>query len=241
MRQTYQYNYETNFRSLIRMEKEKVKIKAINKVTHDVLQIITDKPSGFKFHPGQATEVAIANDAWQNERRPFTFTSLPGDDFLEFTIKTYPSRNGVTNELLQLKVNDELILHDVFGTILYQGSGIFIAGGAGVTPFISILRDLYSKHETGDNKLIFANKTRKDIILEEEFRKMLKTNFINILSDEKVEGYDSGMLSEDFLKAHIAHERKTFYVCGPPPMMEAVLRQLSNLNIKKTSIVTEAF
>ena len=223
------------------MEKEQVKISAIKKVTHDVLQIRTDKPSGFKFHPGQATEVAIGKDGWQNERRPFTFTCLPGDNFLEFTIKTYPSRNGVTNELLQLKVNDELILHDVFGAILYQGPGVFIAGGAGVTPFISIFRDLNSKNEIADNKLIFANKTRNDIILEEEFRKMLNKNFINILSDEKAEGYDSGMISEGFLKAHIPHVNKKFYVCGPPPMMDAILSQLSNLNVKETAIVTEEF
>lgn len=223
------------------MEKHIVKIKVINKVTHDVLQIKTEKPSGFKFHPGQATEVAINKVGWQNERRPFTFTCLPGNNFLEFTIKTYPSRKGVTNQLLQLKVNDELILHDVFGAILYQGPGIFIAGGAGVTPFISIFRDLNSKNEIGDNKLIFANKTRNDVILEQEFRKMLNKNFINILSDEKAEGYDSGMISEGFLKSHIPDANKKFYVCGPPPMMDAILSQLSNLNVKETAIVTEAF
>jgi ferredoxin-NADP reductase len=129
----------------------------------------------------------------------------------------------------------------VFGTILYQGPGIFIAGGAGVTPFISIFRDLHSKNEIGDNKLIFANKTRNDIILEQEFRKMLNKNFINILSDEKAEGYDSGMISERFLKTHISDVNKKFYVCGPPPMMDAILSQLSNLSVKETAIVTEAF
>ena len=45
---------------------------------------------------------------WENERRPFTFTCLPSDTFLEFTIKTYPVRKGVTNELLKLNLNDEL-------------------------------------------------------------------------------------------------------------------------------------
>ena len=100
------------------------------------------------------------------EKRPFTFTCLPDDDYLEFTIKTYPSHKGVTNELLQLKQNDELILHDVFGAIAYKGEGVFIAGGAGVTPFISIFRFLRSKNEVGGNKLIFANKAKADIILE---------------------------------------------------------------------------
>ena len=177
------------------MEKQKVKIKSINKVTHDVLQIKTEKPHGFQFKPGQATEVSINKEGWQNEGRPFTFTCLPDDAFLEFTIKTYPAREGVTDQLLHLKANDELLLQDIFGAIAYKGEGIFIAGGAGVTPFISILRDLRSKNKIGDNMLIFANKTKKDVILEHEFREMLDRNFINILSDEKVNGYYHGLIS----------------------------------------------
>ena len=122
-----------------------VKIKSIDKVTHDVLQIVTEKPQKYNFTPGQATEISINKNGWKDEKRPFTFTCLPDNDYLEFTIKTYPSHKGVTNELLQLKKNDELILHDVFGAIAYKGEGVFIAGGAGVTPFISIFRYLQSK------------------------------------------------------------------------------------------------
>lgn len=223
------------------MEKHNVKIKSIGKVTHDVLQIKMDKPKGFKFQPGQATEVSINKEGWRDERRPFTFTCLPDDNFLAFTIKTYPSHNGVTNQLLMLKAGDELILHDVFGSILYQGEGTFIAGGAGVTPFIAIFRNLHSTGQLGANKLIFANKTRKDIILEQEFKKILGPNFINILSDEKAEGYSHGMITADFLKIHIKDINKKVYVCGPPPMMDAILAQLSGLKIKGDNVVTEAF
>jgi len=223
------------------MEKHVIKIRSIKKVTHDVLQIRAEKPNGFSFNPGQATEVSINKTGWENERRPFTFTCLPSDNFLEFTIKTYPVRKSVTNELLNLKVNDELILHDVFGTIIYQGEGVFIAGGAGVTPFISILRFLNSRNEIGSNKLIFANKTKKDIILEQEFKQMLNKNFINILSDEKTEGFSHGFISEDFLKANIDGTNKKFYVCGPDPMMDIIIKQLSNLNVAKASIIMEAF
>jgi ferredoxin-NADP reductase len=223
------------------MEKHLVKITSLGKVTHDVLQIRTEKPKGFSFIPGQATEVSINKTGWEDQRRPFTFTCLPSDSFLEFTIKTYPVRKGVTNELLSLKPNDELILHDVFGTINYQGEGIFIAGGAGVTPFISILRFLKSRNEIGNNKLLFANKTKKDIILEDEFRSILKSNFVNILSDEKAEGFSHGHISEDFLKANMSGTNKKFYVCGPDPMMDIVVKQLGNLNVDKGSIVMEAF
>lgn len=223
------------------MEQYVVKIKSINKVTHNVLRIVTEKPQAYSFTPGQATEVSINKNGWRNEKRPFTFTCLPDDDYLEFTIKTYPSHKGVTNELLQLKKNDELILHDVFGAIGYKGEGVFIAGGAGVTPFISIFRSLRSKNEVGDNKLIFANKTKGDIILEQEFKKLLGNNFINILSDEKANGYGHGYITEDFLRENITNLDKKIYLCGPEPMMEVVEKHLSNLGVETKSIIKEEF
>lgn len=223
------------------MEQHIVKIKSIGKVTHDVLQIVTEKPSGFTFTSGQATELSINKNDWEHEKRPFTFTSLPDSNYIQFTIKTYPSRKGVTNQLLQLKKEDELILHGVFGAIAYKGEGVFIAGGAGVTPFISIFRYLQSKNEVANNKLIFANKTKADIILEEEFKSLLGENFINVLSDEKIDGYANGYITEDLLKANIGDLNQNFYVCGPPPMMDAIEKMLSNLHIDKKLIIKEAF
>lgn len=221
------------------MESHIVKIKSIEKVTHDVRRFVLEKPDHYTFTPGQATEVAINKDNWREERRPFTFTCLPDDDYLEFTIKTYPIRKSVTNELLSLKPGDELILHDVWGAISYQGEGIFIAGGAGVTPFLSIFRYLHSINKTGDNKLIFANKTKSDIIHEEEFKRLLGDSFINILSDETIEGYEHGYITESLLKRNMSAAKSKFYLCGPPPMMHAVQNILSDLGVGDDSVVVE--
>jgi ferredoxin-NADP reductase len=223
------------------MEEHKVKIRSIDKITHDVLQIVTEKPRGYNFTPGQATEISIDKEGWKKEKRPFTFTCLPSDNYLEFIIKTYPDRKGVTNQLLKLKIKDELVLHEVFGAIEYKEEGIFIAGGAGVTPFISILRYLKSKNEIGANKLIFANKTKADIIHAKEFEELLGGNFINILSDEKVNGYANGQITEDFIRTNSEGFNKVFYVCGPPPMMDAVENQLANLHVADNLIVKESF
>ena len=223
------------------MEQHIVKIKSVQHITHDVLQIVTEKPQKYNFTPGQATEVAINKKEWKNEKRPFTFTCLPDNDYLEFTIKTYPLRKSVTNELLQLKKDDELILHEVFGAISYKGEGVFIAGGAGVTPFISIFRYLQSKNEVGDSKLIFANKTKEDIILEQEFKKLLGNNFINILSEQKADGYEYGQITVDFLQDNFGGINQYFYLCGPPPMMDFVERQLQNLNVDEKHIIKEEF
>jgi len=223
------------------MEQHIVKIKSIDHITHDVLRIVTEKPQQYTFTPGQATEVSINKKGWQNEKRPFTFTSLPEDDYLEFTIKTYPSHKSMTNEILRLKKDNELILHDVFGAINYKGEGVFIAGGAGVTPFISIFRYLHSKNEIGECKLIFANKKHDDIILEQEFKKLLGNNFINILSEEKANGYANGLITMDFLQDNFGGINQYFYLCGPPPMIEFVEKQLQDLNVGEKHIIKEEF
>ncbi len=230
-----------NVQKALAGEKYKVKIKEISYITHDVINIVTEKPENFKFNPGQATNIAINKNSWKNKERPFTFTSLPDDEYLEFVIKTYPSHKGVTNELLKVQKGDELILRDVYGTISYKGEGIFIAGGAGITPFISILRNLKLKNKIEGNKLIFANKTKKDIILKQEFKNLLGDNFINILSDEQTDEHYYGFITEDFIKEHYDNSEKYFYLCGPPPMIDAVEKQLKNLNVEKKFIVKEKF
>jgi ferredoxin-NADP reductase len=223
------------------MEEHIVRILNIEQVTHDVKAFRIEKPDGYSFIPGQATEVSINTPELRDEKRPFTFTGLNSAHYLEFTIKIYSQRNGITNALGKLKTGDELIIRDVWGDIAYKGIGAFIAGGAGITPFISILRDIHSKNEISGNVLVFANKTKADIILENEFKNLLGKDFINILSDEKAEGYFHGLINEDFLKANIPGIDRKFYVCGPPPMMNGILKQLANLGVSENSIIMDAF
>lgn len=218
-----------------------LKILSISKATPDVLHIVTDKPLDLQFLPGQAADISINKSPWEEELRPFTFTSLPTDATLEFLIKTYPSHHGVTNELLTLSENDELILHGVFGDIQYKGEGIFMAGGAGITPFVSIFKDLKSKGLVGNNKLIFANKTVEDIIEKEAFQDLLGENFINVLSQESVAGYETGYITEELISRCIDGTGLYYYLCGPEPMMDAVEGQLATLGISNEFIVKESF
>lgn len=223
------------------MKQQRVKIHTIEPLTHDVLRIVTDKPEGADFVPGQATEVFIDKPGWEKEGRPFTFTCTPDAPHLEFAIKTYPDHKGVTNELRTLEAGDSLIINGIFGAIRYRGEGTFIAGGAGITPFIAILRNLKAQNALGNNRLIFANKTAADIILHDELQAMLGERLFNILSDEKHDQYASGRVSEAFIKNSGAALDGYFYVCAPPPMMDAVAPQLAALGVPEDKVITEAF
>jgi ferredoxin-NADP reductase len=221
------------------METHNLIVKEVTYATHNVLRIVTEKPSHYSFKSGQATELSINKPGWQDKKRPFTFTCLPEDDYLEFTIKAYSAHEGVTNELLKLKKGDELIIGDSWGAINYQGEGVFIAGGAGITPFISIFRNLYSQNKIGANKLIFANDREEDIVNKDEFEKILGHNFINILALEKIDKYKYGFITEDFLKSKVSNFTQYFYLCGPPPMMKAVEGILVKLNVDPKAIIKE--
>jgi len=221
------------------MEEHIVKILNTERVTHDVKHYRVEKPKGYSFIPGQATEVAINLPRWENERRPFTFTSLNEWDHLEFTIKSYRDHDGVTNKLDQLKPGDELILHDVWGAIQYKGEGVFIAGGAGVTPFIAIFRQLNKDGKIANNSLLFSNKTSSDIIMKDEFTAMLGKNFINTLSKEKTNGYDHGQIDADYLKKKVPDFKRQFYICGPDAMVKSIQDILMQLDAADSVITVE--
>lgn len=221
------------------METHIAKIIGITQVTHDVKSFRLEKPAGYQFEPGQATELSINKPGWEEERRPFTFTSLREDPWIEFTIKGYADHKGVTNELHQLKVDDELILRDVWGAIEYKGPGCFIAGGAGITPFVAIFRRLDVDNRLKGNMLLFSNKTAADIIYESEFRKMLKKKAVFILTRETKKNYPHTTINEEYLTATINNFNQHFYVCGPDKMVAGINEILVKLGAKPDSVVFE--
>ena len=216
-----------------------VRVLSTRWVTHNVRQFMVDKPKGYTFVPGQATEVSLPSDKWKNERRPFTFTGLGEWDHLEFTIKIYPDRHGVTEQLGLLKNGDEIVLHDVWGAIQYKGEGTFIAGGAGITPFIAILRQLRRDGALGNNRLIFTNKTEKDIILKDQWDEWLGPKVQYVLSEEKAPGFVFGRIDEAWLKKNIQNFQQHFYVCGTDQMVSDVKKALENLGGKDTLVTVE--
>lgn len=221
------------------MEKHTVKILSVTEVTHDVKSFRIEKPDGYRFTPGQATEVSVNKPGWEEERRPFTFTSLNEEPTLEFTIKGYAAHNGVTQQIHQLQRGDELILRDVWGAIEYKGPGYFIAGGAGITPFIAILRQLKKDGQASGNVLYFSNKTALDVILEKELYDILGRNAHFILTKGDTPGYEHGYIDKAFLDTNVTDLRKPFYVCGPDKMITDVTAALEQMGVQPDAVVFE--
>ncbi|MFO7724440.1 MAG: FAD-binding oxidoreductase [Oceanipulchritudo sp.] len=216
-----------------------VTIREVHKLNHNVRRFTTSKPDGMTFEPGQATEVSIDKEGLREEGRPFTFTSLPENEFLEFTIKIYPSHEGVTDALDDLKAGDRLLISEPFGAITWKGPGVFIAGGAGVTPFIAILRKCANEGIGAGNMLLFSNSKSEDVFMAQELGALCKGNIQLTLTSENHPDYFHGRIDEAFLKERIDDYSQYFYVCGPPPMIEEVTEALKHLGAVRERIITE--
>lgn len=209
-------------------------------VTHDVKRFIVNKPEGFSVVPGQGVELAINQPGLSEQGRPFTPTGLAADQVLEFTIKGYADHaDGVTRRLHQLEPGAELLMSEPFGTISYQGPGVFIAGGAGITPFLAILRDLARRGELGRQTLIFSNKSPRDVICEKELRHLLGERCMLTCTGTAAPGCEPRRVDRAFLEEKISDFDQRFYVCGPPPFMDAVNAALAELGARAESLVFE--
>lgn len=221
---------------------QSVKILNIEPVTHNVRRYVVERPEGYRFEPGQATELSLDEEGWRDKKHPFTFTKPDAEGPLEFTIKSYfdTDGDGMTERLWSYEPGQSLILRDPWGTITYKGPGTFIAGGAGVTPFIAILRDLNEHNKLDGHRLIFSNAKAKDIILREEFEAMDGLDCVwTVTDDPDADGVLHERIDEGFLRAHVHDVSQHFYLCGPDDMVKDLRDALEGLGAETDALTWE--
>jgi cytochrome-b5 reductase len=208
-------------------------------VTHDTRRFVIERPDGFTFEPGQGVELTIEQEPWQGEGRPFTPTCLPGDQVLELTIKRYPKSDGFTTALHDLETGAPLTVSEPFGTITYQGPGTFIAAGAGITPFLAILRRLASEKALDGHSLLFSNKTEADLICGLELRQYLQDRAHFTFTRRPPAGQQNRHIDKVYLQEQTGDLEQYFYVCGPDAFVEAVNDALTGLGVPDERLVYE--
>ena len=183
--------------------------------------------------------MAINKADWDTQFRAFTFTNLESDTHLEFIVKIYKDHNGVTNELGKVNAGGELIIQEAFGAITYQGPGVFLAGGSGITPFLSIFRKLHKEKTIAGNRLIYSNRTEEDVILVDELNTMLGEQLIYFFSHENTIGFTHHQIDRNYLIEAIRSFDQYFYVCGPEPFVKAISKILVDLGVQANALVVE--
>ncbi|MEK6818642.1 MAG: flavodoxin reductase [Nanoarchaeota archaeon] len=213
------------------------KIVEINKLNYNVLSLKLEKPVNYSFKEGQLAYLSLNEET----RRPFSIASTNSDTFLEFIIKIYEERKGFTFSLLSLSKNSSIFISDPLGSISFKDSGVFIAGGTGIVPFLSILRELKNKKSLKENTLIFSNKTEKDIFLKEELNNLQENslNLIHTLTRESLPNYMNKRIDLTFLKENIKDFNQYFYICGPIRLVGETQHFLRILGADPDKIIME--
>ncbi|MDG4648155.1 FAD-binding oxidoreductase [Roseibacterium sp. SDUM158017] len=213
-------------------------LREVTPVTHDTRRFRFDRPEGFEFEAGQATHLAMDRAGWREQDRPFTMVSDPGAEELDFIIKIYPDHDGVTARMDDLTPGDQVLADDPEGAITDHGPGTFLAAGAGITPFIPILDQRAKRGEIAGCRLIFSNRSARDIILREHWEEMegLDTVFP---TDQPGDGMPDGPIDREFLDGRLVPEGHV-YLCGPGGFVDAMRDAARAIGVPDERIVTEA-
>jgi len=246
-------NYDEDMiRSGLPIQDAVAEVVSNDPVTHDMRHLVLRlaEPSEIKFFPGQYVDITIPGT---EETRSFSManTSSREGGRLEFVIKIYP--DGLFSHFLdtRLQVGDRLQLTGPYGVFtLREGDDdlVFIGGGAGMAPILSLLRSMAERGLTRKATYYYGARGRRDLCFEEELRALEGTlpgfRYIPALS-EPAPGDDwdgeTGLIT-DVVKRHTdglagAHA----YVCGPPPMVEAALPLLATLGVAEKRIYYDKF
>lgn len=216
-------------------------LKEISPVTHDTHHLVFEKPEGFEFTPGQATDLSIQKDGWSDEPRPFTFIGLPDDQTLEFVIKSYPEHDGVTEQVGKLSAGDKVEISEPWGAIEDHGPGVFVAGGAGVTPFLAILnKQLAEAGSLEGSTLIFSNKQERDIIYGDKLTHLPGLKTVFLVTDEPGSDMSHEPIGADFVLKHVEGSTP-IYLCGPDAMVDALAEGLKEAGLPERQIIREDF
>lgn len=217
----------------------KAKLLMSNTVTHDTKRLVTTKPEGFDFEPGQGVELFIDTPEWAGEGHPFTPASRREDQVLEFIIKRYPGDKSMTEALHALEPGADLVIDGPFGAITYQGPGIFIAAGAGVTPFIAILRQLASERRLDHHQMIFSNQRLDDLIYGEELRAYLGEKALFTFTREEAEHLLTRRVDGAMVREIARTPDQCFYLCGPDGFVKTLKENLMEWGVPDDRLIYE--
>ena len=205
------------------------------------------------FSAGQYISVHL-NVGGAKVSRPYSLSSSPKNALEgKYTLTIKRDKDGlVSNYVLDnWKVGDKVDVSAPDGVFTYEplrdaAQIIGIAGGSGITPFLSLANAIADGDEDASLTLLFGSRTEKDILFKDEFDKIMKkcdkVKVVHVLSGEEKEGYEHGFMTAELIKKYAPENADySIFICGPQVMYDFVDGEIAKLGLRSKFIRHEVF
>jgi len=182
--------------------------------------------------------------------RPYSISSSPKwalEGKVAITVRSNPGGFAAEWLLENLKVGDEVTASGAEGQFYYEElrdskNVIALAGGSGITPFLSMAYAIRDGIEDFNLTILFGSRTRENILFADELEKIAaacpKVKVVHILSDEQAEGYEYGFITAELIKKY-APEDYSIFLCGPEAMYRFAEKEIEKLEIPRRKVRRE--
>jgi predicted ferric reductase len=213
------------------------------------LRLSPDGHDGMEFQPGQFAWLTIGRSPLRITEHPFSISSSAEDrSQLEFTIK---AAGDFTSTVGDIDPGTRVYLDGPYGVFSYERNEaagfVFIAGGIGITPILSMLRTLADLGDRRRMTLLYANGDWDGVAFRDELadlERRLDLRVVHVLTDPP-EGWngETGFVTTEIVERYLPEraDRVECFLCGPPPMMDAVTEELHDLGVTLEHIHNERF
>ena len=223
-----------------------------SEIAKDTYEYVFKKPNGFKFLPGQYLEWMLPHEKSDSRgpRRYFTIASSPTEPDIRLSMKLVEKGSSYKKTLQGLDIGKKLIASQLAGDFLLPNNSeeklAFVAGGIGITPFRSHIKYMMDSGVTHDTVLYYCANTKSEVAYRDIFTKASKQfafTTIEVIAKEKVSAPDeSGFVTADMIKRRTPdYLERHWYLSGPPGMVNAYSKLLSELGVPKKNITRDFF
>jgi NAD(P)H-flavin reductase/ferredoxin len=223
-------------------------VEQVTGLTADIAGVRLRLTDGeMSFNAGQFVNVQIPGT---NLLRTFSLANAPADGaVVELIVKLYP--DGAFSRFLREDAapGAAITVHGPYGQLrvhLSHRPVMMIAGGSGLAPLLSMLKDMANKGFDRPVTLYFGARTERDLYCVDEIsahgQKLMDFEFVPVLSESSPDNWtgETGMVTDAIRRRHrqLAHD---VYLCGPPPMIDAAVPLLTAAGVRPRNIYFDAF
>jgi ferredoxin-NADP reductase len=251
----YTRDRDTVRRVVVRLHPDRMRLRVV-----DIVQE-TPTTKTFRFEridgllppwrPGQYVNLFVDVDGVLTNR-PYSISSPPGQDILDLTVRNKPDGFVAPYLLSELQTGAEVETTGPAGQFYHEplidgDDLVFLAGGSGITPFMSILRDAVQHQRRLKIHLLYGSRTADDVIFGQELAELAAHQAdlrYSLVLSEPPPDYEglTGFLTADLIQRQIGDvAHKTFYLCGPSLMYTFCLAALTELGVPAHKIKRELY